>query len=126
MKIREPNTGDIGASKELLVCADFLKHGYEVFRAVNGTASVDLIVLLGRNLYRVEVKSRSTKATFYSHSGKADILAVVNEDNSIEYFSIPGWKKFDLELRNIYNHENRETMKQEKNASREETFNSVG
>lgn len=49
--------GDIGAIAELLVSADLLARGYEVFRAVSQNASCDLVIHRGGRLWRVEVKT---------------------------------------------------------------------
>lgn len=85
-------TGTVGAIGEMVVCADLLRKGYEVFRAVAGSASCDLAVLKNGKLVRVEVttghrtigggvghpnKSKSKAA------GKHDILAVAIGDKVI-------------------------------------------
>lgn len=46
-----------GTISELLVCADLLRMGYEVFWAVSPTASCDLIATKGDAVFRVEVKT---------------------------------------------------------------------
>lgn len=52
----DPNTkGDIG---EFMVCADLMRKGYVVYRAVNKTARADIIVLSGSGKpYKVQVKT---------------------------------------------------------------------
>lgn len=85
-----------GAVSELLVCADLLRRGFEVFRAVCPACSCDLAVLKDGILQRVEVKTGSryikvdgTVMHTYGkgHAGiRADILAVVDLDaNHIIY-----------------------------------------
>src|SRR5882724_3603848 len=49
------SSGTVGALHELLVAADLLRRGYEVFRPLSQAASCDLLVLHGRQLLRVEV-----------------------------------------------------------------------
>lgn len=51
------NCGNMGALSELLVCADLLKRGYEVFRAVSPSCSCDLIALKNKVCMRVEVRT---------------------------------------------------------------------
>ena len=53
------NRTNAGAVSELLVCADLLKKGFEVFRSVSPVASCDLIVKKNNIIYDVEVKSFS-------------------------------------------------------------------
>lgn len=47
----------IGAISEILVSADLLSYGCEVFRAMSPSCSCDLAVLYKNRLYRVEVKT---------------------------------------------------------------------
>jgi hypothetical protein len=46
-----------GAIAELVVCADLLKRGFEVFRAVSPACSCDLVALRDGQLQRIEVKT---------------------------------------------------------------------
>lgn len=72
-----------GAANELLVAADLLKKGYEVFRALSPQASCDLAILNDGKLLRVEVRTGREAANrqraFFVKSKKkhSDILAVV-------------------------------------------------
>jgi len=80
----------IGAIGELLVSADLLKRGYNVFRSLSASADCDLVILTCRKLYRIEVttgcKTRGGKLMYPEHDGhKYDILAVV-VGNGITYF----------------------------------------
>jgi hypothetical protein len=50
-------SGTTGAIAELAVCADLLRRGYEVFRAVSQNCSCDLAILKDAKLLRVEVKT---------------------------------------------------------------------
>lgn len=75
-------TATTGAIAELLVSADLLAHGYEVFRALSPACSCDLAILQDGKLLRVEVRSAwvtaSGKVRAIGHKGRADILAMVH------------------------------------------------
>jgi hypothetical protein len=87
-------SGTVGALHELLVAADLLRRGYEVFRAVSQAASCDLAVLKEGHLLRVEV------TTGYRHLGggfafpprkypdRHDVLAIV-VGQEIHYQGLP-------------------------------------
>jgi len=78
---------------ELLVCADLLSRGHEVFRAVNQQCPYDLVVEINRVLYRVEVKAgrirnyalRYTDLKRGKRPEDIDILAVVLSPTDIRY-----------------------------------------
>lgn len=86
--------GSIGAMAELLVAADLLQQGFDVFRSVSANACCDLIAQTqdGR-LCRIEVKSAVVNKrgyTDFSHQrhdpSKYDILALVFlRQQQIEY-----------------------------------------
>jgi hypothetical protein len=88
MKINKPlglASATVGALGELLVAADLLIRGYEVFRAISPSCSCDLAILKDGKLLRVEVRTgyRTTVDPDAIAIGKkqgthrADILAVV-------------------------------------------------
>lgn len=56
-KYKGLSTGVVGAIGELIVAADLLSKGYEVFRAVSQAASCDLIVLKAGACLRIEVRT---------------------------------------------------------------------
>jgi hypothetical protein len=74
---------NVGAVCELQVCADLLQRGFHVFRSVSPHAPCDLVVLIGCDLLRVEV--RAAKKGVCSTLGDHDILAAVNPDGEIIY-----------------------------------------
>lgn len=81
----------MGAASELLVAADLLLRGWDVFRAVSGACPCDLIIMRGSVLRRVEVKTAVATAagTFPAfpggiYSDRHDVLALVS-DGRIEY-----------------------------------------
>jgi hypothetical protein len=81
-------TGATGARSELIICADLIRLGYEVFRAVSPQCSCDLMILRKGIAERVEVRTgRRTRAgVAYPPRSRADIMAVVaREDDSIWY-----------------------------------------
>lgn len=85
------STGVRGAISELLVAADLLERGYEVFRAVSQSCSCDLVATKPNVFLSIEV--RTGKRLLHgnlNHSRnnvRAMILAVVchNEDDMIYY-----------------------------------------
>ena len=88
--INPTSTGKVGGAGELLVCADLIYQGYEVFRAVTQAASCDLIRLKDGVLERVEVRSgrRNTEGRLYYakvYSTKCDVIAVVTPEREIVY-----------------------------------------
>jgi hypothetical protein len=78
--------GTIGALGELLVAADLLRRGYEVFRSVSPNCSADIVIHRDGKNRRVEVRTG-----FVQNSGKiianrvhqADILAIVLVDRVV-------------------------------------------
>lgn len=85
-------TGDKGALSEMLACADLLKRGFHVFRAISPSAPCDLIAMKDTRLIRVEVTTvrRTTTGVHYNHkrhkSEKYDMLAfVILGEDVIEY-----------------------------------------
>jgi hypothetical protein len=74
------STGAVGAIGELIVSADLLRYGYEVFRAVSQSCSTDLVALRNGRTMRVEVRTGRRTSTGISCGMKAfrsDVLAVV-------------------------------------------------
>lgn len=77
-------TASVGAISELLVGADLLRRGYEVFRALSASCSCDLAILRGGKLTRIEVRTgvagKNGKVYFswrQSDNGRHDVLAIV-------------------------------------------------
>jgi len=87
------STGSRGAIGELMVCADLLLRGFDVFRAVSQSSKCDLaIVLPPRIVFRVEVTTGHRINGKLAHSTKSasqfDILAVcLTVAREIVYFS---------------------------------------
>lgn len=81
----------IGAIHELEACADLMKRGYEVYRAVSASANCDLVVLKDNKLLRVEVttgKLYGNGKIYYPPKTKQifDVLAVVIYGGPVHYF----------------------------------------
>ncbi len=80
------SSGSIGAVGELVVAADLLRKGYEVFRSVSPSCSADIVIHRDGKSRRVEVRTG-----FIQTSGKivanrvhrADILAIVLVDRVV-------------------------------------------
>lgn len=87
------SSGTRGAISELVVCADLMSRGFEVFRALSPHTSCDLAVLLGGRLVRVEVRTgtRGLDGTLHyptkgSDKGRQDLWAIVDKrTHQIEY-----------------------------------------
>lgn len=77
MIYRNPNPGDIGAASEMLVVADLMLAGFQVFRAVGANASFDLVAVDGDGeMYKVEVKTNRNPHSLGIYArAKADIIA---------------------------------------------------
>lgn len=90
------NTGQRGAQSELIVSADLLDRGFEVFRSVAQACSCDLIAMKGRKLIRIEVRTGKMSQTAgkvkFQHglkdSGRYDSFAVVTT-GEVTYFAGP-------------------------------------
>ena len=80
----------IGGTAEMYACADLLRRGIPVYRAITFLSAADLVVEMGGDLYRVEVKSGRRNQSGVLHFGaptvgKFDILAIVDPDGVVEY-----------------------------------------
>lgn len=75
---RGNRTGPIGAASELIVCADLLRRGWDVFRSVSPTCYCDIIATKGPNTLEIEVRTASGQTGWHcSTDGKYDTLAIV-------------------------------------------------
>lgn len=85
-----------GAVSELLVAADLLQRGYEVFRAVSAATSCDLLAMHAGVTFRVEVRSTTRardgklghRLSRYD-KGRFDIAALVEPNGAIHYRGLP-------------------------------------
>lgn len=82
IKIKHPemSTGTKGALTELMVCADLLIKGYEVFRSVSPTCSCDLIACKPGDLIRIEVRTANRSKAgelLFSKKIRAEVFAIV-------------------------------------------------
>jgi hypothetical protein len=89
-KPRRVPTGTLGAISELIICADLMKRGYHVFRALNPACPCDLLILLNGKTFRIEVTSgyRSDNGTLVWSKHNIDlydVLALVMPDGEIVY-----------------------------------------
>lgn len=76
-------SGTVGAIHELAVCADLMKRGFHVFRAVSPSCVCDIAVLAGERLLRVEVTTGNVSGNGTLHypskdQSRFDLLAVVS------------------------------------------------
>jgi hypothetical protein len=80
---------NLGAESELLVSADLLHKGFEVYRNVSPWGSSDLVVKRGSLLFTVEVRTgylnKKGEPTTSKERMKSDILAIVVNGPRIVY-----------------------------------------
>jgi hypothetical protein len=82
----------VGAAGELIVCADLLLRGYQVFRNVSASG-VDLLAFKGESkVYRVSVKSGTASAG--SDRGEWDILATPYDRSGLVVYQFRDGCKF--------------------------------
>lgn len=84
------NTTARGTWAELVVAADLVCRGYEVFLQRSGGSSCDMISLKDGRCERVEVKlgtwsSSKWRSPAYRDTGLHDRFVIVGTDNSIKY-----------------------------------------
>lgn len=93
------STATIGAMNELLVAADLMKRGFDVFRALSPSCSCDLAVVKDGTLLRIEVRTgwRNKDGKLFKHSKKHykekyDVKAIfIKWEERIKY--VPSLKK---------------------------------
>jgi hypothetical protein len=75
-----------GAANELIVAADLMRKGFEVFRNLSPRGLVDVIARRGPDLFRIQVKSASCARSPASPEEKEanDLFAFVT-DGSVRY-----------------------------------------
>jgi hypothetical protein len=85
-------TASTGAVSEMIVCADLLERGYEVFRAVSAASSCDILAMKGNQYVRVEVRTCYInpwgEPQFPKKDldiGRSDVYAAVTKDHQIFY-----------------------------------------
>lgn len=96
---RELVAGDVGALSEMMACADLIRRGFHVFRAVSPSAPCDLVAVSEAGTYRVEVKTAGRRANGRVSKPKIapavrvryDVVAYVVHDGEIVYE--PEWPK---------------------------------
>jgi hypothetical protein len=88
------SSSNTGAVSELIVCADLLKKGYEVFRSVSATCSCDVIALRDGICTRIEVRSAQIRldnngATVPYNAkdfGRQDVVATLTILGDVTYY----------------------------------------
>lgn len=99
---REVNTfvslskGSIGALAELMACADLIRSGYEVFRAMSPDSNCDVIGIKDGEVYKFEVRtgnyflSQSGGKTLHYPKHRTDgkaVIVVTHSDNTVHYIT---------------------------------------
>lgn len=84
--------GDVGTVGELIVSADLIMHGWQVFRAISPAATCDIVAMKGDQVIRVEVKKAQRlkrDPSLVNHGralrGRYDVLALWFSDLTINY-----------------------------------------
>lgn len=91
------NTSAVGAACEMIVCAELLMAGFEVYRAISSSAPFDLVAEFDGELIRIEVKAvgvRKNGDLSIAHArfneDRFDVLAAVLPNNSLHWFDGSG------------------------------------
>lgn len=91
----------MGGYSELCVCADLLKHGYEVYRSVTQHCTGDLMVEKDGKRYKVEVrtsyKNMNGTAQYSKDNIHSDIVALnMTDTNEVMYIEYPSGSKIEM------------------------------
>jgi hypothetical protein len=86
-------SGTVGAIAELMVCADLMKQGYEVFRAMSPASNCDVLAIKGEVIKKYEIRTGQyyqTKNGLNLHYPRArtegkDVIVVTHHDSKIHY-----------------------------------------
>lgn len=90
------STGTIGAMAELIVGADLMRKGFEVFRAMSPSSYSDLIAIKNGTIHKVEVRTGNyfirSDGTVSIHYPKKNtdgkfVVVVTHKDNKIHYIN---------------------------------------
>jgi len=84
------STGTIGAITELVVSADLMKKGYEVFRALSPSCSCDVLALKDGLITKFEIRTGTYTVNNILSYGKANVRAdkiavATYSDNAVHY-----------------------------------------
>lgn len=100
--------GNIGAASELIVAADLVAKGHEVYRALNPQGNCDLLCMLGEQPIRIEVKTARYEKSgtlvagnLKGREGRFDVLAIVSSLGEIQYFSAAGIIGNEVRIKSI-------------------------
>ena len=99
---RTLKAGHLGAIAELIVAADLMQKGYDVYRPLSPMASCDLLGIYDQDIIRIEVKRGEVSENgrpncdVRRNAGKFDLLAIVAASGEIHYvenFLIDNFKR---------------------------------
>ncbi len=91
------STGAVGAISELVVCANLLQKGFDVFRNVSPTGKADLLATKKGNVFKIQVRTGSISPAsgllLYPKRGisECDVVAVAVSENVL-YFDTTDMK----------------------------------
>lgn len=88
------SAGTIGAISEIMVSADLMKKGYEVYRAISPASHCDLIAIKDDEIHKYEVRTgyynilasgeKKLTVSMVRMDGK-ELIVVTHSDNKIHY-----------------------------------------
>lgn len=87
---KKPTSANLGAADELIVAANLMKSGYEVFRACGPNSKADLVARIGEDVFFIEVRQVIVNSfgelRFLAKSGDdCNFYAGVCSDGSVAY-----------------------------------------
>lgn len=83
------SVSDIGAAAELLVSADLIHQGYDVFRNLSPNGPIDLIAWKEGEFTTVQVKQRKNARYLLNIQTPCNVVALVNSAGKIFYVPSP-------------------------------------
>ncbi len=95
-------TASVGAISELIIGADLLKKGYEVYRPLSASCSADLMIEKNNKIMKIEVRtvyeSKDNRISYPKQNIRAPILAMVvlNNKDKIIYLQMVNKKEIIL------------------------------
>lgn len=93
-----------GTRSELFILMDLLDRDFEVYRAMSGQSSCDLVAIKNRQCFRIEVKTKRSlpnkqkKKSFASFTPRYDVLACHVPPIYVKYFPLDkvAWEKANV------------------------------
>ncbi len=92
--LEDISPGTIGAISELIVAADLMKNGFEVYRALSPSSDCDLIAIKGEEIRKYEVRSGryyrlsngKIKITKSEQQKKGKLMAILTHSDGLIHY----------------------------------------